>query len=98
MAIALAVVPQVNYITGSMTNPSGAYIMEIFKLEEDVTMVPVIDKRKTGEECLLHCIPVGDIFLTEFFQFRFQLTHLHSSILINADLSIVRYINVCPHC
>ena len=50
LAIALAVVPQVNYITGSMTNPSGAYIMEIFKLEEDVTMVPVIDKRKTGEQ------------------------------------------------
>ena len=24
--------------------------MEIFKLEEDVTMVPVIDKRKTGEQ------------------------------------------------
>ena len=50
MAIALAVVPQVNYITGSMTNLSGAFIIEIFKLEEDVTMVPVIDKRKTGEQ------------------------------------------------
>ena len=50
MAIALAVVPQVNYITGSMTNLSGAFIIEVFKLEEDVTMVPVIDKRKTGEQ------------------------------------------------
>ena len=46
----MAVVPQVNYITGSMTNLSGAFIIEIFKLEEDVTMVPVIDKRKTGEQ------------------------------------------------
>ena len=50
MAIALAVVPQVNYITGSMTNLSGAFIIEVFKLEEDVIMVPVIDKRKTGEQ------------------------------------------------
>ena len=50
MAIALAVVPQANYITGSMTNLSGAFIIEVFKLEEDVIMVPVIDKRKTGEQ------------------------------------------------
>ena len=46
----MAVVPQVNYITGSMTNLSGAFIIEVFKLEEDVIMVPVIDKRKTGEQ------------------------------------------------
>ena len=50
MAIALAVVPQANYITGSMTNLSGAFIIEVFKLEEDVIMVPVIDKRTTGEQ------------------------------------------------
>ena len=41
---------QENYITGSMTNLSGAFIIEVIKLEEDVTMVPVIDKRKTGEQ------------------------------------------------
>ena len=46
----MTVVPQVNYITGSMTNLSGAFIIEVFKLEEDVIMVPVIDKRKTGEQ------------------------------------------------
>lgn len=46
----MAVVPQANYITGSMTNLSGAFIIEVFKLEEDVIMVPVIDKRKTGEQ------------------------------------------------
>ncbi len=46
----MAVVPQANYITGSMTNRSGAFIIEVFKLEEDVIMVPVIDKRKTGEQ------------------------------------------------
>ena len=50
MAIVLAVVPQANYITGSMTKLSGAFIIEVFKLEEDVIMVPVIDKRKTGEQ------------------------------------------------
>ena len=33
-----------------MTNLTGAFIIEVFKLEEDVTMVPVIDKRKTGEQ------------------------------------------------
>jgi transcriptional regulator with XRE-family HTH domain len=33
-----------------MTNLSGAFIIEVFKLEEDVIMVPVIDKRKTGEQ------------------------------------------------
>ena len=50
MAIALTVVPQVNYITGSMTILSGTTIIELFKLEEGVNMVPVIDKRKTGEQ------------------------------------------------
>ena len=45
-----ALIMKLNYITGSMTILSGTTIIELFKLEEGVNMVPVIDKRKTGEQ------------------------------------------------